>query len=84
MTLDELRKYLLPALRGLGLQETIFNAEKLDEMLSVDWYKNYHHSKKGEIPPSLSEEAKTLYRGLAGPHAQTILKAYRIRKGLEL
>lgn len=43
-----------------------------------DYYKNPH-----DLDQPISEEFKILLQALAGPHGKTILKAYRIKRGLE-
>lgn len=37
----------------------------------------------GDIPVPLPDELRALLEKLSGPHAKTILKAYRIQRGLK-
>lgn len=76
MTLREVTDYLMPALRGLGMECTVDASDRLDVLLGFDPYQSYQHIE-------LTEEHKNLYRALAGPHAHTVLKMWRIKKGLE-
>jgi hypothetical protein len=80
MTLSEVKEYLIPALNGLGMEETVYYAEQLDDLLGITAYRNYA---QGRIKTYLTPEQRNLYRALAGPHAHTVLKMWRIRKGLE-
>lgn len=59
---------------------TMYN--KLDEVLGVNLYRTAYiaHPDPREALP---EEMKHLLTALAGPHGKTILRAYRIQKGLE-
>jgi hypothetical protein len=80
MNHEEVTIFLIPALKGLGKQVCVQEAEHLDSALGVAHYRNYYLNLNKEPAP---EEYINLLRQLAGPHAHTILKAYRIKKGLE-
>jgi hypothetical protein len=79
MTLEEIEKYLNPAcVRIIGLKMpyvTCGDADKLDDLLGLDYW-SCHRT-------PMPEEIKQLYIKLAGPHGKTVLKAWRILKGLE-
>lgn len=82
MTCEEIIELLVPALQGLGRASTVGQAKLLDQETGVDYYHQYSMSRSIEHVP-LPEDYANLLRQLAGPHAHTILKAYRIKKGLE-
>jgi hypothetical protein len=81
MTTDEVIDLLSPALLGLGRRNVIADAEWLDDQLGVTHYRDYQFLHSADKPAP--EDYKNLLRQLAGPHAHAILKAYRIKKGLE-
>lgn len=83
MTYDEVHEYLTPAMRGLGIENTISEGLRLDQELGIDAYGNYYHSEYDRDYKTLTPELKNLYRALAGPHGRTVLKMWRIKKGLE-
>lgn len=55
---------------------------ELDKALGITEYRDFYVSRQEDDTP-LAEELKKLLLMLAGPHGKTILKAYRIRKGLK-
>lgn len=56
--------------------------KELDKALGVTEYRDYYNRSADKDTP-MDEELKKLLVMLAGPHGKTILKAYRIRKGLK-
>lgn len=82
MTYDDVIELLVPALQGLGRASTVGQAKLLDQETGVDYYHQYSTLQPMRHVP-LPEDYANLLRQLAGPHAHTILKAYRIKKGLE-
>lgn len=82
MTYVEVLELLVPALQGLGRASTVDQAKLLDQETGVDYYHQYTTLRTMQHVP-LPEDYANLLRQLAGPHAHTILKAYRIKKGLE-
>lgn len=84
MTFNDIREYLTPALHGLGMESTVNGGRQLDILLGLDEYENYQSSMVDyAVPRKLTLELQNLYRALAGPHAHTVLKMWRIKKGLE-
>lgn len=79
MTPDDFHGYWAPACRALADTPLAdFAGSKLiAEVLGLEYP---HSGYWQEIP--LTEEMKGLLCALAGPHGQTLLKVYRIRKGL--
>jgi hypothetical protein len=85
MTIDELRKYLEPAMVTLYGYSSYINAGKLEELLATtEWSVGYVNCPHGQELP-ISDELRTQLEAIisAGPHAMTIVKIIRIRKGLE-
>lgn len=85
MNMDDSSDYWWPAAEALipVLKKPSYNqAEMLDDLLGVTMFADYCKRRSEEDFP-LSEEWKVLLTALAGPYGQTILKAYRIKKGLE-
>lgn len=56
--------------------------KELDKALGITEYHDFYRSRQEDDTP-LPEELKKLLLMLAGPHGKTILKVYRIRKGLK-
>lgn len=83
MTGDEIVKYLNPAIIRILNAEyaTITGAIALEKLLGITDYSDYYNGIVNREP--MSEELKKLLVMLASPHGKTILKMYRIRKGLE-
>lgn len=90
MTSEEFRIYWLPAyfnLKEIGcLQEADrdtgafgANGTAMDKLLGVTQWEAFGDVLQDNMPDDL----KKLLSMLAGPHGKTILKAYRIRRGLE-
>lgn len=77
MTSQELIDYWIPACMGLGVA-----ASRLDGALGIDEYVKYTSS-TAINDRHMSSELRILLIKLAGPHGKTILRAFRIRKGLE-
>lgn len=75
MISGEMDTYWIPAARNLGLNYW----SELDNALGVDEYRVGRPFSHEPLPQDL----KKLLVMLAGPHGKTILKAYRIQKGLE-
>ncbi len=92
MTGEELQELWLPAAQRLFGEakvgaSTSFNnyalhGKKLDKLLGIDDYHIFILCPSYKDTES-SEDLKKLLRALAGPHGKTILKMYRIQKGLE-
>lgn len=87
MTSDEYDLLWIPACRSLGLIPNNKGrwigkgSDILDDLLGVTEFKNWlPRPLLGETP--MQQDLKNLLRGLSGPHALTILRAYRIKKGL--
>jgi hypothetical protein len=60
-------------------------AKKLEQELGVNYFTKWlcDGTSINSIVPYPSEEWKSLLHMLRGPHGRTILKMYRIQKGLE-
>ncbi len=84
MTHQELRDYLIPAckkvIKDYSPYVSVVDAEELDRLLGL---KTYHDYCLNDGRKPLPEEVRQLYIKLAGPHGRTILKAWRILKGLD-
>lgn len=94
MTENELTEYYIPALekclninlknikrvKYLGEQSDVLL--HFDKLLGITEYEKYR-STTASLDEPLPEPLKELLIKLAGPHGKTILKAYRIKKGLE-
>ena len=82
MTHEEIVKYLNPACENiLGPLRSPYvsydDADKLDLLLGLNYWSAH------DPYQTLPEEIKQLYIKLAGPHGKTVLKAWRILKGLD-
>lgn len=87
MTSWDIRNYWRPAaiaLFGLSFDSAENEAKlyHLDEMLGIKEYSKYMRRPVTQDYP-MSDELKNLLMLLVGPHGKTILKVYRIKKGLE-
>jgi hypothetical protein len=78
MTPDEFIYYWYPAAKNLNV-----STEKLGKLICTNEMIVYLHSSPHLLDRFLNEELRNLLEHLKGPHAKTILKAYRIKKGLE-
>lgn len=79
MTPTEMRELWVPAKRALKI-----DSFELEAALGIEVWSNFTQNSPVVRPdPPLSEELALVLRQLAGPHGPTILKAYRIKKGLE-
>ncbi len=58
------------------------DGESLDDLLGITEFNGYCNRPATEDYP-MSSELRSLLLGLLGPYSETILKAYRIKKGLE-
>ncbi len=82
MKVDEYVNLLMPTLRNLGMSETMWDAQKLERLLGR------HDDPTGYTlgHVSLLQPINDSYRreliALNGPHAKTVLKIIRIKKGL--
>ncbi len=85
MTSEELGKYYIPAIKmvvpSYNSYATVADAEELDRLLGTSIYQEWVANRPGRHP--LPEELKQLYIKLSGPHGRTVLKAWRILKGLD-
>ena len=88
MTTDDFVQYWKPACVNLiklgiisGNQYT--GGRPLDTLLGVDEYRQWFPTSSLHGTDPLPDELKNVCRYLQGPHAVTILKAFRIRKGLD-
>lgn len=81
MNRKDVEKYWIPACARL-LSEEMYDKHKLDELLGINEYGRYMNRAHAEDYP-MSESLQQLLRSLAGPHGKTLLKVYRIKKGLE-
>lgn len=79
MTSGECIEILTPALRNLRGRASVADAIELDRLLGVDEYGSYFRREKNE---PMAPEIRNVYIALAGPHAQTVLKIWQIKKGL--
>lgn len=84
MTVSDLYNYYVPASRSLFGYNPVMSVSLalLDQALGIAAYATYMRTEYVNDSP-LDEEIRQLLIKLAGPHGKTILKAYRIRKGLE-
>lgn len=90
MTSQEAQKYWYPVVHVLYGKIDIFTAaetiyskyHRLDEELGIKEYSKYINRPSAADYP-MSDELKNLLTLLIGPHGKTILKMYRIKKGLE-
>lgn len=73
------RDYWLPAAENLFT--TPDACSRLDYALGMAEYHSYCRT-KSKYDVEMSNELKNLLRLLAGEHGQTILKMYRIKRGL--
>ena len=89
MRSKEVADFWIPAMErifstGSNFWRTVDNAHQLDRALGVMDYHDFWISKlPDEDKPLLSEDLKRVLIMLAGPHSKSVLKAYRIVKGLE-
>lgn len=82
MTSEEAHSIWADAIRGLELEFNNEGGGLLDRLLGVNEFKRWSWvSLEDETP--MPEQLKEVVRKLAGPHGRTILKAYRIKRGLE-
>jgi hypothetical protein len=92
MTLTELRAYWLPACErvignvrnGHSTYEGWSTYIELDILLGIREYRDNYYTKINTAQErNIPDDLKRLLIALAGPHSKAILKAYRIRKGLD-
>jgi hypothetical protein len=95
MTYDELFEYWMPVankffpkgaeISGLDGLHGHIPYQAVDRLLGIDEYTYgyYHASQRTKPSTPISQELKQLLVALAGPHGDTILKIYRIQKGLD-
>ena len=83
MNRDDSFQYWWPAVANI-IDSDLYahKAKLLDKALGVTIYSDYM-SRPEHMDYPLSDEMKELLVKLAGPHGRTVLRAYRIRKGLE-
>lgn len=86
MKVTELLQYCIPALETVvgttDLSEDILAV--MDDQLGLQGKETSIHCLcHTEDTPDMTEELKRLLVMLAGPHGNTILKAYRVQRGLE-
>lgn len=79
MTTSEYETYWIPALDALKLRGSAF---ELDTLLGIGEFTVWYDRMPSEDTP-MSDELKELLKKLAGPHGKALLRAYRIRKGLQ-
>lgn len=79
MTYEEYLEILAPALRNLRGEASVAGAYELDKLLGIDEFESYFRREKNE---PVAPEIRNVYIALAGPHAQTVLKIWQIKKGL--
>lgn len=95
MTPNNFRKYWIPAAENLLslLEPHMLNTNSLynssinntfSRLMNLDLYFEEYVNTPLEKDKEMSDEMKNLMLGLAGPHALTIYKAYRIRKDLDV
>lgn len=82
MNIADIHAYWIPAIKSLYGTEDTTNAHRLDRALGVLEYQTYVRSEHAKDVP-IDPELVPVLRALAGPYAKAVLKAYRIRKGLE-
>lgn len=80
MNREDRRAYWYPAVENL-FPNALDGDRALEKALGIKTYSEYCMREEIHDYP-LSEEWVTLLTQLAGPHGHTILKAYRIKKGL--
>jgi hypothetical protein len=85
MTYEEVVKYFIPALHNI-YGSSAGTARQLEGALGrgedpTGWGRGYHGPMNNSLP--MCEEYKAELAALTGPHAKTMLKIIRIRKGLE-
>lgn len=80
MTFDEISKYMVPALKNIYGRSNVSDAEELYKLLNSDEYDAYTYRRDSS---SMSEDHKRLLTMLAGPHWQTVLRAYQIQHNLK-
>lgn len=91
MTRDEFLNYFEPAVQALDLvnsKEMLLHVphmrqhmsyRKLDQLLGIEEWSLYTSREFSEDTP-MPEELKSLLIKLCGPHAKTILKAYKAQR----
>lgn len=83
----EVIKYWLPAVGNLldkpSNHVLVSDCHELDQLLGVDFYRKFKTAHDLKEAPVMNAKLKRLLTALAGPHGKTLLKAYRIKKGLE-
>jgi hypothetical protein len=84
MTAEEKLTYWDPAARSIfwKVRGTEAANQALGKTLGLSDYKDWVHRDPEEDFP-MSDDLKGLLTLLAGPHGLSILKAYRIKKGLK-
>jgi hypothetical protein len=91
VTVNECEKYWHPAAKNVCNEPSVRSPNasrltrgfRLDTALGVRIYHEYIHTVDTGSDEPLSYEWKKLLTSLAGPHGKTILKIYRIQKGLD-
>lgn len=84
MIRDDWVSHWIPACENLFGKGHSFEWNKqLDDALGIDELQSVWGNDESPRFKPMTEELKKLLELLAGPHGKTLLKAYRIRKGLE-
>lgn len=68
---------------GPQLTSTIVLGRMLDEALGITEFEDYIHRLAAQDRPMPDGPLKDLLKALGGPYGKAILKAYRIKRGLE-
>lgn len=82
MNRDNLHEYWIPACENLFKNTNTSGKHHLDSALGTNEYEKYLQRRDSQ-DYEMCEELKHLLAMLAGPHGHTVLKIYRLRKGLE-
>jgi hypothetical protein len=88
MNFSDLRELWIPAITrlygsaGADTEDGWSNYILLDKALGITEYRQFYH-RSALLDYPIAEDLKKLLVMLAGPHGKSILKAYRIQKGLE-
>lgn len=88
MIYEELDFYLEAAMNVMDVPNSVLRPDgwnqlvELDKALGITEYREFF-PRPASLDKPMNEELKKLLVLLAGPHGKTILKVYRIRKGLE-
>lgn len=84
MTLLELYELWLPVCVKLFGGETQEDRKLLDELLGVKEFDRYLQNKFHYEDVPMSEDVKSILVMILGPHGETMVKVWRIRKGLDV